>query len=342
MLLSPYSSPSLLKVNYIQFFFSLPAILELKRNMSIEKQHNSSSTYMGQNAHTKMRFVLFLGCLLLLCNNPVPASTASEPSITESDAGNNIESLCTYSGYLCSYYGRLLKEREVFPTARPLTEEEFTAVYMSIEFIIKVPDESGKDAESTVLSERHNELKSLLLQGRIKGDDDPEEMQNATKMTTHIPSDPQDPFQGDIYVHDRSLLQNVCMPLMAIEKLDGSDMPAPGREGKIEICRKSLFEGIVLLSSYLIHECRHRKQHLPSENEKNATVSDYKRVLTEMEDPAYTDQCRFLLYVYRNTQNPQLKARIRSVADTIFHEIIVQFPEMRLLREVQNEFEKSR
>ena len=212
---------------------------------------------------------------------------------------------------------------------------------MSIEFIKRISVESEKDSESPELPERYNELKSLLLQGRIKGDDDPEEMRHGTKMTTHRPSDPCDPFQGDIYIHERSLMQNVFLPQKAIEKLEGSDMNPQERARKIEICSRSLFEGIVLLSSYLIHECMHRGQHLPSEDEKTASESESRRILTEMEDPAYTEQSRFLLHVCRNTDDPQLKDRIRSIADTIFDEIIVQFPDMKQLRELQRNGERA-
>lgn len=284
-----------------------------------------------------MSLAVFFICLSFLCINPLQAHTPSEPSTAESESGEGYP-LCTYSRYLCSYYGKLLREREALPATRPLSEEEFTAVAMSIEFIRKVSVESEKDSESLQLSERYNELRSLLLQGRIKGDDDPEEMRHGTKMTTHRPSDPCDPFQGDIYIHERSLLQNVFLSQMAIEKIEGSDMNPQERARKIEICRKSLFEGIVLLSSYLIHECRHREQHLPSEDEKTASLPECKRILTEMEDPAYTEQSRFLLHVYRNTDDPQLKDRIRSIADTIFDEIIVQFPDMKQFRELQKEW----
>ncbi|MHC9538853.1 MAG: hypothetical protein AB9903_04985 [Vulcanimicrobiota bacterium] len=293
-----------------------------------------SSITSRQTAHSTMRLAVFFICLSLLCINPLQAHT---PSTAESYSGAG-DQLCTYSRYLCSYYGKLLREREALPATRPLSEEEFTAVAMSIEFIKRISIESEKDSESPELSERYNELKSLLLQGRIKGDDDPEEMRHGTKMTTHRPSDPCDPFQGDIYIHERSLLQNVYLPQKAIGKLEGSDMNSKERARKIEICSRSLFEGIVLLSSYLIHECIHRGQHLLSADEKTASESESRRILTEMEDLAYTEQSRFLLHVCRNTDDPELKDRIRSIADTIFDEIIVQFPNLKQLREMQKEW----
>jgi len=282
----------------------------------------------------KLSLAVFFICLLLLCINPLQAQTLSTAE-SGSEAG---DPLCTYSRYLCSYYGTLLKEKEALPTTRPLSEEEFTAVAVSIQFILRVSDESEKDRESLHLRERYNELKALLLQGRIKGDDDPEEMRQGTKMTAHQPSDPRNPFQGDIYIHERSLLQNVFLPLTALKRLEASDINPQERARKMEIYRMSLFEGMALLSSYLIHECVHRGQSLPAEDEKQNSVSESRRILTEMEDPAYTEQSRFLLCVCRNTDDPHLKARIRSMADTIFDEIIVKFPDLKQFRELQKEW----
>jgi hypothetical protein len=288
-----------------------------------------------------MRIIAFAFCLFLLCTCHLQASESPNSLEAEPEICLQGWPVCTYQSYLCSYYGRLLHEKEALQTVRPLEEDEMKALAMSIELIRTISCGSKSDDESRMLSDRYHELESLLCRGRIKGDDDPDEQSNGTKMTAHRPSDPSDPFEGDIYINERSLLQNVVMPLQAINRLEGAGMGAAEKVERRTKLRKSLFEGIVLLASYLIHECRHRTQRQALHEGEALSQADLQRIMTEMEDPAYADQSRFLLLVFRSTDDPSMRDRISSLNDTIFMEITAKYPDMIQLREMQLEWRKA-
>jgi len=288
-----------------------------------------------------MIIIAFIVCFFLLFNHHMQAAASSESLEAEPEICLQGRPVCTYQSYLCSYYGRLLHEKEALQTVRPLEEEEMKAVAMSIELTRTISLGSMADHESRMLRPRFDELLSLLKKGRIKGDDDPDELENGTRMTAHRPSELQETFDGDIYINDRSLLLNVIMPLQAISRLEGADLGTAEKAEKKTKLRKSLYEGMVLLASYLIHECRHRAHHATLFEGEPHSQSDYLKAVTEMEDPAYTDQSRFLLLVFRSTYDPSLKERVSSLNDTIFREITAKYPDMKLLREVQLEWRKA-
>jgi len=288
------------------------------------------------------KIIVFIFCLSFLCTIQMQAAASPGSLETEPEACLNGRPACTYQAYLCSYYGRLLHEKEALQTVRPLEEDEMKAVVMSIELIRAISRSSqAADESRMLLSDRYSELHTLLIKGRIKGDDDPDEQQNGTKMTTHRPRDLQESFDGDIYINERSLLQNVVMPLQAISRLEGADLSPAEKAAKTEKLRKSLFEGMVLVASYLIHECRHRAQHATLFEGEPHSQSDYQRAVTEMEDSAYTDQSRFLLQVFRYTDDPSMRDRVSSMNETIFRETTAKYPDMKQLREMQLEWRKA-
>lgn len=243
-----------------------------------------------------------------------------------------------YHRYLSAYYRRLMEKGESLSTVRPFTEIEFEAVMRSVEFIYSLCEKEEDCAERRFLLERFRALHNLLEYGRIKYDDDYEEARNATKMTTHVPSDPSDPYEGDIYVHEEGLLQGVYLPLEGLKRLQGAEITEKERIWKKKVYERSLFEGLVLLSSYLVHEYRHRSQNKFIPREGSATEEERYKYILDMEDPAYSDQYHYLLIVSGIVNDKELKHSVRSIRDTIVGEVNEKFPELKEFRKVQREW----
>lgn len=241
-----------------------------------------------------------------------------------------------YREYLDAYYARIGEKPECLTTVRPLGDLEYVALMSSIIFVRSLAQRDSVQGEKDFLNDRYRMLETLVRGGRIKYDDDPREIACATKMTTHSPSDLSDPFRGDIYVHEEGLLQGVYLPFRGLRMLEMVQIPPDVKASKQRIYERSAFEGIVLLSSYLIHECRHRLQRKPVPD--GESESSRYRCLLEMEDPAYSDQYIYLSIAYRNTADKSLKLAITSLRDTIVKEVNARFPELKHFRDLQKEW----
>lgn len=232
----------------------------------------------------------------------------------------------SYKQYIDSYNIRLRRYPESLKTIRPLSISEFLAIIIAIDFIKEESLENTGDEHSILISERYDELFMLLHNGRIKFDEDKAEKKMGTKMTVHIPDDPSDPFSGDIYVHESGLLENVYKPFSAILALKEKNLSNEFKLEKFNKYEANLKYGIILLSSYLIHETRHRKQKKFRFDPKRATESEIKKYLRDIEEPAYIDQNRFLIYLKRNTNDVKTKQMIGSMSEALVREVEKVFP----------------
>ncbi len=235
----------------------------------------------------------------------------------------------SYGRYLCSYYGQLIKRPETLSTVRPLSEKEFSAVSRSVDFIHHACEWPGAGQEGRVLLQRYHELKTLLEEGRIRGDDDRQEISRGTKMTTHTPQDPSDPEDGDIYIHERGLLENVSLPVEGIEALSRSTMPGDLKAEKLKRFRAALAEGTIILTSYLIHECTHREQKKFPGSHETSLEQEKNSYILEIEDRAYSDQYRYLSFLYRTVPDKVMRERIKAFAESLVMEVKSMFPGLK-------------
>jgi len=278
--------------------------------------------------YQSLPFLLLLTLLVLFhrlppgscAENPVPVSLFSSEARYDPDL---------YGHYLCSYYSRLLRFPEALATIRPLSENEFHAVSRSIEFIQWAGTLPCAGEEGRSLALLYRELHELLHRGRIKGDDDSQERSRGTRMTTHVPGDPSDPGDGDIYIHEKGLLENISLPLEGMESLSRSSLPGTLKDEKGERFRTLLEEGVIILSSYLVHECRHRKQKKYPGDPEQASEQEKKRYILGIEDQAYSDQYRYLSFLYRRVPGRTMRMRIRAFAESLALEVQSLFPGLR-------------
>jgi hypothetical protein len=241
-----------------------------------------------------------------------------------------------YQDYLSSYDKRIAEEPEALTTVRPLTAQEYDALVMALELLKSSGEAPGGGPEGRRLCTCCGELTELLLEGRIKGDDDPFEKGRGTKMTTHKPMDPEDPFDGDIYIHEGGLLENVFLPQRALAGLTQT-LPESLRLEKARKYMLSLVEGAVLLSSYLVHECTHRGQAKFSQDPLKASPRDMTRYVAELEDPAYTAQLRYLLYLYRITDFEGMREIVRATGNGLIMETNALFPGLKEFQGLQRD-----
>jgi hypothetical protein len=283
---------------------------------------------------TMFNVTLSLFILALFVRGPLAAAGEHElnrcPFVQK-----DTQPICTYPRYLCSYYDWQIRKPDSLATIRPLTEMEFQALALATEFIHDTREASESIADKEFLDHAWEEITSLIKEGRIKCDDDPEEVAIGTQMSTHAPQDPSDPYQGDIYVHAPGLLQTIYLPLAGIEKLGTSSIPEERKKASLNNYQDSIIEGKVLLSSYLVHECRHRRQKKILPREAGEAKTKNNRSLLEMEDPAYTEQYTFLSILSRSTNNKNLKKSIKSVTDTLVKEVNSKFPGLEKFKDAQ-------